>query len=123
MLGRREAAIHGEGTPDHSDPLFLFRLTLPRAIRELERDVDEIMSGSWGRPMLEHAAEVASALAEACRVEGYRKAEEAARSIANLVSVPPNELRSVGPTFRQKLAELLASLMREASDVLSETGS
>jgi len=121
---RRESGIARRARPgERSDPLFLFHLTLPKAIRELERAVETILSGSWERPVLEHAAEVASALAEACRVEGLREAAGAARSIFSLVSVSPADLRSVESSFRKKVVELLTSLKGKAGGVLSDTAS
>src|SRR5258708_3050121 len=38
----------------HSQPSFPFRRSLPKAIRELELAVDDILSGCWKRPVMEH---------------------------------------------------------------------
>jgi hypothetical protein len=122
---RRESG-HNESPQQpgrHSNPSLLFRRTLPKAIRELESAVDEILSGFLERPVLEHVAEVASALAEACRAEGLREAAGVARSISCLVSVSPEELRSVEPAFRKKLGGLLSSLKGKAVDTLGDTAS
>jgi hypothetical protein len=69
---------------------------------------------------MEHVAEIASALAEACRAEGLREAAGFARSIYCLVSASPEQLRSVEPAFRNKLVGLLYSLKAKAIDALGD---
>jgi hypothetical protein len=106
-----------------SVPSFPFRRSLPKAIRELELAVDDILSGSWKRPVMEHVAELASALSEACRAEGLREAAALARSISCLVSVSPEQLRPVEHAFRNKLVGLLYSLKGKAVAALGNTAS
>jgi hypothetical protein len=107
----------------HPHPSYPFRRSFPKALRELELAADEILSGSWKRPVMEHVAELASALSEACRAEGLREAAQAARSISSLVSVSPDQLRPVEQAFRNKLVGLLYSLKTKAIDALGDTAS
>jgi hypothetical protein len=122
---RRESGDQeGSQTLDErSMPSFLFRRTFPMAIRELQSAIDEILSGTLERPMLDHVVEVASALADACRAEGLREASGIARSISFLVSVSPEQLRSVEYAFRLKLVGLVSSLKRKVDNALDNTAS
>jgi hypothetical protein len=110
---RRDA---GETRPDSES---LFRSTLPTALRELERSIGHVLSGSRERPLLAHVVEVASAIANACREPGLAPLGGVARSIAFLVSVSPDKLQAVESAFREKLMELQASLTGVAGEALS----
>ena len=119
----RGSGLHEGQSLKHAPPSFPFRRSLPKAIRELELAVDDILSGCWKRPVMEHVAEIASALSEACRAEGLREAAGFARSISSLVSASPDQLRSVEPAFRNKLVGLLYSLKSKAIEALGESAS
>jgi hypothetical protein len=104
-------------------PSLGFRQRLPKAVGELERSIEDVLTGTWDRAVLGHAREVASALAQACRTEGLWEAARLSRSIASLVSVSPDILRTVENAFRDKITRLLGSLKDRAEDALSDTGS
>lgn len=124
ILRRSQEKISRQsGLYEGAQPSFPFRRSLPKAIQELELAVDDILSGYWKRPVLEHVAEIASALADACRAEGLREAAGLARSIANLVSASPEQLRLVAPAFRNKLVGLLYSLKSKALGALGGSAS
>lgn len=116
---RRDAGHVGRDPRSNSS--VLFRHMLPKAIRELERAVGEILPG-WERVALKHVVEISSVLAEAFQVDGLPKAAGIARSISSLAGVSPEELRAVEPAFLEKMAELLASLKTVAADLLRITG-
>lgn len=121
---RRESRplVGGAARESSAHPSANFRLRLPKAVGELECSVEDILSGSWDRAVLDHVREVASALAQACRAEGLWEAGGFARSIASLVSVSPDILRPVQRAFREKLGRLLGSLKDRVEDDLRGTG-
>lgn len=107
--------------PPTPSPSFPFRLRLPKVIRELDyatRDVLEV----WDARDMERVSEMASTLAEACRMEGLREAAAMAKSISSLMRVSPDQILSVKASFREKIDELMNSLKNTAIQVLNGAG-
>lgn len=109
-------------SPKLPSPSFPFRLRLPKAIRELHHATQDVLEGSWHQDDMERVSEIASNLAEACRMEGLREAAAMARSIASLMKVPPEQIHPVEAPFREKIDELMGFLKNTANELLNGTG-
>ena len=108
--------------PEPPPPSFPFRLRFPKAIRELHHATKDVLEGSWNQSDMDRVSEIASTLAEACRMEGLREAAAMARSIASLMRVAPDQLRPVETSFREKIHELMTYLKHTANELLNGTG-
>ena len=100
---------------------FSFRLRLPNAIRELEREIEDVLESSWDQGNRRRASDIAFALSEACRLEGQRDAAAMARSIACLMNVSPEKIRPLEGAFREKIIELLTFLKDISDDLLTDS--
>jgi len=108
--------------PKSPPPSLPFRLRLPKAIRELHHATKDVLEGSWNRSDMERVSEIASTLAEACRMEGLREAAAMARSIASLMRVSPDQILPLEIPFREKIHELMTFLKHTANELLNGTG-
>jgi hypothetical protein len=120
-LSEKELQMASQG-PKVPSPSFPFRLRLPKVIRELHHATKDILEGSWNPDDMARVSEIASNLAEACRMEGLREAATIARSIASLMRVPPDQILPVQAAFRAKIKELMRFLKATANELLNGTG-
>ena len=95
-----------------------FRLRLPKLIVELEAALRDVMEG-WAEGDRERVFEIATALANSCKVEGLREPAVVARSLACLMKLTREQILPIEAAFREKMQELLGSLKGTAHRVLT----
>jgi hypothetical protein len=100
----------------------MFRLRLPKVLRELESACREAADQSWTSFESQRAQDMALALANACKLEGLRDPALVARSLACLLELPREQILAIEHAFREKIDELLASLKGSAERVLTGSG-
>ncbi len=103
-------------------PLSLtFRLRLSKVFRELESAVREAEDRSWEELDRERASEISIALAGACRIEGFKEAATAARSLGCLMKLSREQITPIDAAFREKVREIMTFLRSEADRALTGT--
>jgi hypothetical protein len=99
-----------------------FRLRLAKAIGELDSACRIASEGSWHDFDRSRAREIATALAQACELEGLKSSATLARSLAFLMRTSRQQIPGVGAPFGAKVEELLSSLHSMTKEMLT-TGS
>jgi len=99
-----------------------FRIHFPKALLELESAVRDAQERSWEQSDRQRAADIALALAGACRIEGLREAAKMARSLGCLMMLSVDQIRPIEASLKEKVRETLAFLRKEADRALTETG-
>lgn len=112
--------MHSKFRPPSSTSL-TFRLRLPKLIVELEAALRDVTEG-WAEDDRERVFEIATALANSCKVEGLREPAVVARSLACLMKLSKEQILPIEAAFREKLQELLGSLKGTAHQVLTGSG-
>lgn len=87
-----------------------FLQDLPRALRELECSVVEVLDSSWDEPFRRRAHEMATALADASSASGLSDLGALLRAIASLLRLRLEDALAIQPELRRKLLELLGIL-------------
>ena len=100
-----------------------FRLRLAKAISELDSACRIASQGSWHDLDRLRAREIATALAQACELEGLESSASPARSLTFLMRLPRQQILEVGAPFGAKVEELLSYLRSVAGQVLTGSGS
>jgi hypothetical protein len=101
----------------------LFRLRLPKVIRELELAVRDASDAGWKEPERKRAHEIAVALSDFLRQEGLRDSAILARSLSSLMGLSRDQILPVEEALREKASEILDSLNESARRVLASSGS
>jgi len=87
-----------------------FLQDLPRALRELERSVVELLDSSWEEPFRRRAYEMARVLADASSASGLSDLGALLRAIASLLRLRLEDAIAIQAELRRKLLELLGIL-------------
>ena len=112
--------MHSTPPPHPSGTSLMFRLRLPKVIRELETACDEAWE-SWTDVDRRRAEDIAMALADACRLEGLRDPALVAKSVGCLMQLSREQILPIEKILREKVRELLNSLQGTARQVLTGT--
>jgi hypothetical protein len=116
----RTRSVHSKFRAPSSTSL-TFRLRLPKLTVELEAALRDVTEG-WSEDDCERVFEIATALANAFKVEGLREPAVVARSLACLMKLSKEQILPIEAAFRDKLQELLGSLKGTAHQVLTGSG-
>ena len=87
-----------------------FLQDLPRALRELELSVVELLDSSWDEPFRRRAHDMAKVLAEASAASGLSDLGALLRAIASLLRLRLEDTLALQDELRKKLLELLGIL-------------
>lgn len=121
QAGERIPAVSAKPGRQPSTSL-MFRLRLPKVLSELEAAVRDAEEQAWDQGDRKRAADIAIALAGACRIEGLRDAATTARSLGCLMLLSAEQIRPIEGSLKEKVREILAFLRMEADRALTETG-
>ena len=95
-----------------------FRLLLPKILQELEFAVAEVGAKAWEGVERARAAEIAGALASACRAEGLREAATLPRSLESVLRLSREQIAPIEGAFGEDVREILKCLRPEGERAL-----
>ena len=91
-------------------PSLPFRLRLAKSIVELEGACRFASDHSWNEADRARVEEIAGAFSDACRLEGLRESAVLARSLTCLMRLSRDQIVPIEGSYREKVAEVMASL-------------
>lgn len=81
--------------------------TFPRAAAALDAGVRDLIASGWDEPRRRHAHDLATSLAEAATLAGWKDTAVVLRSLASLLALPLGEVLPLRGPLCEKLLELL----------------
>lgn len=96
--------------PSHRDPRVpqaRLASSFPRAAAALDAGVRDLIASGWDEPRRRHAHELATTLAQAAGLAGWKETGVVLRALAQLLALPVGEVLPLRGALREKLLELL----------------
>jgi hypothetical protein len=81
--------------------------TFPRAAAALDAGVRDLIASGWDEPRRRHAHDLATSLAEATTLAGWKDTAVVLRSLASLLALPLGDVLPLRGPLCEKLLELL----------------